>query len=415
MNYKYYPGLFFLLLISLIFLCILPSLAFDVSQSLTYEGSYIPLQERINHTVTLDIDYFQEVKENIFLEGDLLIRSTNKEFAKPFIIAPNEIYLSGYNVIENLDLKAGKIISRWGAADIFSPLDNFNPAPPEISLTKQQGKLGAFGINATYYLGNSTYLNGTMLPKLMPTPYPDKYLKTNYMLNYGPSPISQEQAINLDQVELTYQEAEKVIWGLRLTHSFPSFDAGISYYHGYYMDPFPVSIALSTGNSMDITLGYPSKQVIGLEFQGEFPGIEEATLRGDLAYIMPEYWEFQGNTMLDEPYFQAIISADYTTESNLYLNGGFIYGLPFERGDKCSPYLYLNSNKELEDSDLKPFYVGVLSLKDFSMINVVGFDYQITENVSASFNYSSLLGNKESKLSLFERSEGIYLTLEWLF
>ena len=411
MKIKYYPGILFLL--SMLILCTLPGLAFDTSQTLEYEGSFLLSQQTLNHTLTLEIDYFHEITDNIFLEGDLMIRATNKELGKPIVIAPNEIYLSGYSIIENLDIKAGKIINRWGAADIFSPLDNFNPAPPEVSLTKQKSKIGALGISGTYYLGNSTYLYGVILPRVMPTPYPDEFLKSNYLLNYVSGLPGQE--FDISKVDLNYQETENIVWGLRLTHSFPTFDAGISYYRGNYMDPFPVNLSISPENMMEFTLGYPSKQVIGLEFQGEFPGIEGATLRGDLAYVIPEKWELQGNTLLEEPYFQAIISADYTTENNLYLNGGFIYGLPFERGNECSPYIYLNTSKEIENYDFKPFYAGVFSLKDASMMNVIGVDYQLTDSVSASINYSFLLEDEQSKLSQFERSQGIYLSLKWLF
>lgn len=411
MKSKYYPGILFLL--SMLILCTLPGLAFDTSQTLEYEGSFLLSQQTLNHTLTLEIDYFHEITDNIFLEGDLMIRATNKEFGQPIVIAPNEIYLSGYSIIENLDIKAGKIINRWGAADIFSPLDNFNPAPPEVSLTKQKSKIGALGISGTYYLGNSTYLYGAILPRVMPTPYPDEFLKSNYLLNYVSGLPGQE--FDISKVDLNYQETENIVWGLRLTHSFPTFDAGISYYRGNYMDPFPVNLSISPESMMEFTLGYPSKQVIGLEFQGEFPGIEGATLRGDLAYVIPEKWKFQGNTLLEEPYFQAIISADYTTENNLYFNGGFIYGLPFERGNECSSYIYLNTSKEIENNDFKPFYAGVFSLKDASMMNVIGVDYQLTDSVSASINYSFLLGDEQSKLSQFERSQGIYLSLKWLF
>jgi len=409
MNSKYCPGILFLL--SMIILLPMPGLAFDTSQTLVYEGSYLLLQQRMNHTLTLNIDYFQEISDDIFLEGNLLVRTSNKEYARPFMVGPNELYLSGYNVIDNLDLKAGKIITRWGSADLFSPLDNFNPMPPEISLGKKQDRIGALGISATYYLDYSTYLQGVLLPQLKVTPYPDEYLKDSYLANYGAA----LQGPGVKNVDLAYQEAENMVWGLRFTHSFPSFDASISYYRGYYMDPFPVSLSASSEVNMEITLGYPEKRVLGLEFQGEFPGIEGATLRGDLAYIIPQDWQFQGETILEEPYLHAVIGADYTTDSNLYLNGGFIYGLPFERGNESSPYFYLNANQEIDDSDFQPFYAGVLSLSDLSMGNNIGLDYQLTESVTATISYSFLLGEEQSKLGQFKRSQGIYFTLEWLF
>lgn len=407
------PSIWLLLMIGLIFAFTQPGLAFNTSQTLKYETSYLLSTQMMNHTLTLDIDYFHELTDDVYLEGDLIIRTTNKQLGKPFVIAPNEIFLSGYNIIENLDLKAGKIVTRWGAADMFSPLDNFNPTSPEISLTGQQSKIGAFGISATYYLGNSTYLHGAILPWLMPSPYPDEFLKSNYLSNY-PAGLP-EQGLDINQVKLNYQETENIVWGLRLTHSFPTFDAGISYYRGNYMDPMPVKLSVSPDNKTEFTVGYPAKQVLGLEFQGEFPGIEGATLRGDLAYVIPEKWSFLGEDLLDSPYLQGVISADYTTDSNWYFNGGFIYGMPFERGDDCSVYAYLNTRKEFDDSDFTPFYAAVLSLHDMSMVNVIGVDYKISDSISTSLSYLFLLGNTNSKLGIMENSQGLYFSIEWLF
>ena len=42
-------------------------------------------------------------------------------------------------------------------------------------------------------------------------------------------------------------------------------------------------------------------------------------------------------------------------------------------------------------------------------------DYQLTKNISASLKFSFLLGDAQSKLSQFERSQEIYLSIEWLF
>ncbi len=403
-------------MVYIITVCTCTVFAFELSQQLQYEGSYNLSRDELNHTLTLNIDYFQEISDDVFLEGDLVVRTSNKEYSQPFIVGPNEMYINAYNVIENLDLKAGKIITRWGSADLFSPLDNFNPAPPELSLTKKQPKLGALGINASYYLGDLTYLQAVLIPRLETTPYPDQYLKDSYLANYGS--VYEVQGYNINHVKLIYQSVENMIWGLRLNHSFSSFDAAVSYYRGYYMDPFPVSLtttSISSGTTLEITLGYPEKRVLGLEFQGDFPGIEGATLRGDFAYIIPQNWSFQNEQILESPYIQAVIGADYTTDKNLYLNSGFIYGLPFERGKDCSPFLYLNANQEIENSDFTPFYVGILSLSDMSMGNAIGLDYQINENVSASFSYVFLLGNSDSKLGILERSRGFCLSLEWLF
>lgn len=410
----------FMVCISLIFIQLmvlsLSGWAFDFSKKLLYEGSYSLESQKLNNCLTFKIDYVHEISDDLFFQGDLIIRTSNRDYSKPFIIGPNELYFTAYDVLENLDLKIGQIITRWGAADLFSPLDNFNPAPPELSLAANQGKIGALGINTTYYINSVTYLQAVLLPWLEPTPFPDQYLMDSYLNQFGP--LYQMQGIDIDRVELSYQSTKNPIWGIQLNHSFPSFDMGISYYRGYYMDPFPSGIDLSlntSGNVMKVSLGYPAKQVLGLEFEGDFPGIDGATLRGDLAYIIPERWDFQGEKILEKPYLQAIISADYMTDSNLYLNGGFIYGLPFERGDQCSPYLYLAARKEITNSDFLPFYTGVISLKDLSMANTIGLEYQINDNIKTTLSYMFVLGDYDSRLGMLKPSQGFSFSLEWLF
>jgi len=156
-----------------------------------------------------------------------------------------------------------------------------------------------------------------------------------------------------------------------------------------------------SGMVLDLGLGYPKKDVFGFEFQGDFPGIDGATLRGDLAYIIPQPWQMQGEDMLKDPYIKAVIGADYTTSFDLYLNVGFIWGFAFEEGDQCSPYISLNARKELEDSKLTPNYLGIISLQD--------------RNFSITLSYVSVLGDQTSKLGQMGSAEGLYLMGEWSF
>ncbi|NLL61547.1 MAG: hypothetical protein GX240_02010 [Candidatus Atribacteria bacterium] len=405
-----------ILFLSLFIILSQPVLAFDTTQALLYEGSYSLNEQIFDHTITLKVDYVQDLWSDVYLQGDLIIRASNKKYSNPIIFFPNELYLNAYDVVENLDLKAGIITTRWGAADFFSPLDNLNPSPPSLSLTDNQDKMGVLGISATYYIDSLTSLQGAFYPIFIASPYPDEYLQDSYLAQF--SPLYHMQGISIEGVELSYQPADDFVWGLQLSHAFPAFDVALSYYHGYYTDPFPANLDLAlnpSGNILKLTLGYPAKQVIGLQFQGDFPGIDGATLRGDLAYIIPEKWIFQGENLLEKPYMKAVLSADYTTDSNIYLNGGFIYGLPFENGDQCSSYLYLHADKQITNTDFTPQYTFVLSLEDMSMANVIGLDYQVSENILASLSYVFVLGGTDSKLGILKLSEGIFFSLEWLF
>ncbi|HDK26144.1 MAG TPA: hypothetical protein ENG48_03480, partial [Candidatus Atribacteria bacterium] len=356
----------------------------DFSGSLTYSGGYNFTENDLSNTLNLDLNYIHNFTDEIFAEGDLLIKySGNSLTGIPVMVIPNELYIGTYDLIPNLDLRAGKLIITWGSADMFSPLDNFNPLPPGMSFTSMSQKNGVLAVDATYYFNDITYLQAIVLPSFIPSYMPEKYEEQMYLSMFTPQ--FQAQGIEINSVNITHTFPENPVWGIKLGRSFTSFDAAISYYNGYYFNGYPETMQPVPGDSgmvLDLGLGYPKKDVFGFEFQGDFPGIEGATLRGDLAYIIPQSWEVQGEDMLKDPYIKAVIGADYTTSFDLYLNLSFIWGFVFEEGDQCSPYISLNARKELEDSKLTPNYLGIISLQDGSMINSIGASYDFTDDFS---------------------------------
>ena len=388
----------------------------DFSGSLTYSGQYSFTEYNLSNTLNLDLNYIHSLSDKIFVEGDLVIRYSDNASTNPFMIIPKELYIGTYDLIPNLDLNAGRLIVSWGSSDMFSPLDNFNPSPPGISFTDMSRKNGVWAVDATYYLNDITYLQAIYLPNFTPSFIPEGYEQQLYLSMF--SPEFQAQGIEINSVDITHTFPENPAWGIKFGRSFTSFDAAISYYNGYYFNAFPETVEPFPGPSgmtLNLGLGYPKKSVFGLEFQGDFPGIEGATLRGDLAYITPQPWQVQDEDILKNPYIKAIIGADYTTSFDLYLNAGFIWGFVSEEGDQCSPYISLNARKELKDSKLTPEYVGIISLKDGSMINSIGASYDFTDDFSITFSYVSVLGEQTSKLGQMGSAEGLYLVGEWSF
>ena len=389
----------------------------DFSGSLTYSGGYNFTENNLSNTLNLDLNYIHSFTDEIFAEGDFLIKYTDSSLAyTPVMIIPNEFYIGTYDLIPNSDLRAGKLIISWGSADMFSPLDNFNPMPQGMSFTSMTQKNGVLAADATYYFNDITYLQAIALPSFVPSYMPEKYEEQMYLSMFAPQ--FQAQGIEIESVNVTHAFPENPVWGIKLWRSFTSFDAAISYYNGYYLNAYPETIQPVPGPSgmtLDLGLGYPKKDVFGFEFQGDFPGIEGATLRGDLAYIVPQAWQVQGEDMLKDPYLKAVIGADYTTSFDLYLNVGFIWGFAFEEGDQCSPYISLNARKELEDSKLTPNYLGIISLIDGSMINSIGASYDFADDFSITFSYVSVLGEQTSKLGQMGSAEGLYLLGEWSF
>ena len=389
----------------------------DFSGSLTYSGGYNFTENNLGNTLNLDLNYVQNFSDKIFAEGDFLIKYTDSSLADNSIeVKPNELYIGTYDLIPNSDIKAGKLIISWGSADMLSPLDNFNPLPPGMSFTSMTQKNGVLAADATYYFNDITYLQAIVLPSFVPSYMPKKYEEQMYLSMFAPQ--FQAQGIEITSVNISHALPEKPAWGLKLSRCFSSFDAAISYYNGYYFNGYPETmqpVPDASGMVLDLGLGYPEKSVFGFEFQGDFPGIEGATLRGDFAYITPQSWQIQGQDVLNDPYIKAVIGADYTTSFDLYLNASYIYGFISEEGDKCSSYISLNARKELEDSKLTPNYIGIISLSDGSMINAIGADYDFTDDFSMTFSYVSVLGESTSKLGQMESSSGLYLSGEWVF
>ena len=388
----------------------------DFSGSLTYSGGYNFTENNLSNTLNLDLNYIHNFTDEVFAEGDLVIRYSDKSSTNPFMIIPKEIYIGAYDLIPQLDIRTGRLIVNWGSSDMFSPLDNFNPSSPGISFTDISGKSGVWAVDATYYFNDITYLQTICLPHFVPSFISEEYEKQLYLSMF--SPLFQAQGIEINSVNITHAFPENPVWGIKLGRSFTSFDAAISYYNGYYFNGYPEIVELvsdTSGMALDLELGYPKKSVFGFEFQGDFPGIDGATLRGDLAYIVPQPWQVQGEDILKDPYIKAAIGADYTTSFDLYLNVGFIWGFVFEEGDQCSPYISLNARKELKDSKLTPNYLGIISLQDGSMINSVGACYGFTDNFSVTLSYVSVSGSQNSKLGQIGAADSLYLMGEWSF
>lgn len=106
----------------------------DFSGSLTYSGGYDFTENNLSNTLNLDLNYIHDFSDKVFAEGNLLIKYTDNPLADaPVTVIPKELYIGTYDLIPNLDLRVGRLIISWGSADMFSPLDNFNPLPSGMS------------------------------------------------------------------------------------------------------------------------------------------------------------------------------------------------------------------------------------------------------------------------------------------
>src|SRR5665648_622208 len=209
----------------------------DFSGNLTYSGGYNFTENNLSNTLNLDLNFVHNFTDEVFTEGDLVIKYSDKSSTSPLMIIPKEIYLGVYDLIPQVDIKAGMLIISWGSSDMFSPLDNFNPSPPGISFTDTSRKNGVWAVDTTYYLNDITYLQAIYLPNFTPSFIPEGYEEQLYLSMF--SPEFQAQGMEINSVNITHAFPENPAWGIKLGRSFASFDAAISYYNGYYLNAYP--------------------------------------------------------------------------------------------------------------------------------------------------------------------------------
>ena len=75
--------------------------AMDFSGSLTYSGGYNFTENNLSNTLNLDLNFVHNFTEEIFAEGDLVIRYSDKSSTNPFMLIPKEIYIGAYDLFPN--------------------------------------------------------------------------------------------------------------------------------------------------------------------------------------------------------------------------------------------------------------------------------------------------------------------------
>ena len=73
--------------------------AFDFSGNLTYSGQYNLSEQNLSNTLNLDLNFVHSFTDEIFAEGDLVIRYSDNSSTNPFMIIPKELYIGTYDPV----------------------------------------------------------------------------------------------------------------------------------------------------------------------------------------------------------------------------------------------------------------------------------------------------------------------------
>ena len=201
-----------------------------------------------------------------------------------------EAYLTWYPSFG--EIKLGKMIHTWGAADGNNPTDNINPYDfYYMFLPGADRKIGVLSGSAKVYWNN---LNAEVI--VVPEHTPNR-------LPFGEDDFPIQFPFEPDE----YREIENPLeFGVRLQSAFNWGDASISYFDGYD-DGFSIQSIIFSRDSLNTILpqfGYRKTEMIGTDFVSF---IEDFTVRGEFGYFITE------SSMNDKSdYLQYVVQLEYS-------------------------------------------------------------------------------------------------------
>ena len=275
------------------------------------DGSLIDLPFRLG---SIEVDYARgdfELKTVTALET----RWKDPELSEDMFLL-REAYLMWYPAFG--EVKLGKMIHAWGAADGNNPTDNLSPYDfYYMFLSGTDRKIGTLSASGLVYAGSFS-LELVVLPEFIENRIP--YDEPDF-------PIKIELPPN---VEITEPE-QAVELGAKVNYAMGLGDLSVSLFDGYdrMLSPAGMRIeAVINPPTFQLTsypqLSYRKTRIYGLDGVF-FPG--NWTIRGEVAYFQTKTPELELDASLlvtEASYLQSVLQLEYSFSNGLQLMGQFI-------------------------------------------------------------------------------------------
>jgi len=321
---------------------------------------------------------------------------TQRADVSPFYVESDSAYIEVIDLLPSVDLRVGRQIVNWGAADVFNPTSNLNS--PDMEDPLAMGELVANQmVRADWNPGASSFIVSAVWvpvfePALLPSsallqvgdqtsmfPFVDPKTRLaaerfrNMSLRNADRYDVREPNVNADMPDFTLANSQV---GVRASWLVGLFDMSLSYYRGRSSIPVPVSSISSATRTGDtatdgtpilgvdtkVKVVYPRKQVLGFDVAGQLPFLDDAGFWIEGALVFPEHvtMDFDltevvdgaklitGDTVEARPFVKYTIGADYTVNDYLFVTGQFIHGFIDEFGASAiQNYWMLNADIKL--------------------------------------------------------------------
>jgi len=380
----------------------------------------------------LDIQPFDDVKAVIegrlrlygFNESASLPELLSRDAIDPYSLYLDEAYIFARGIIWDwLDLKVGRMVQNWGAADQFNPTDNLNSRDLNDPLDYSR-KVPNQMIELDIYPTDWLSLNVVWAPAFKPAQLPPSAV-LGFAIEYGedgcfksaPTPplkpadnkkvfdLFEESGINLCRLNFVDPEVRTTNPELTMANSQVAvkanfmtgpLDFSFSYYRGRFGFPVPytamarVEMSEEVPGDFDVKyvaeVLYPRMHVAGADFAYSADWLGGLGIVGELGVYFPEEVVFGMRTIggkelgLDEdlaltnvvveskPFIKATAGLDYTFTSWFYFNAMYVHGFFDEFNDAYGLHNYVVGAMDFKmfDDELQVRLAGVLDIDDLS-------------------------------------------------
>ncbi|MFN7975589.1 MAG: DUF1302 family protein [Acidobacteriota bacterium] len=246
--------------------------------------------------------------------------------------------------VDGLDVRIGRQVLSWGAADVFNPTDTLAAKSYEDPVK--------FGLNLPSPAVNIHYhvlgfdVNGIWVAKFQAPHLPPGLEEQFFSSNRIPADfqaLADDFLAHDGQIDVTLRPdvPSDSLWGMRIGRNIAGYDVSVSY--ADTRENIPVLGRLDVlafdpvayTAKVDADLVFPRKKVYGADFAGQLGFLDDAGIWAEAAWTVPESFqqdiEFLGSTLssvraLDDGYLKFTIGGDYTFRSGYLIQTQIVRG-----------------------------------------------------------------------------------------
>ena len=317
------------------------------------------------------------------------------------------------------EVKIGKMIHTWGAADGNNPTDNINPYDfYYMFLTGSDRKIGVLSASLKTYINN---VNAELIVVPQHTPNRLPFGEEDFPIQF---PFEPDEYIEIDN---------PVEYGARVQGTFNWADVSLSYFNGF--DRGFSMLALSpTGNAMmpfKPNYGYRKTDMLGADF---VTFIGDFTVRSELGYFNTNT-VYENNTVIvfdnDADYLQYVLQFEYSGFSDInfgvqllgtnvltvkgtIFNGNmsvpqtkdnFTPGMGTPFAMIAEKALIVNGTTNLFDDRLELTAMSLINLEETGYMLGMNVGYTPIENWELKLGISKFIGDSDNPENSFTKME----------